>query len=67
MPTVRIVPLDGAVSPQAFPDATLAVADFIPCRRLMDGRWLIVALAVYYPLVLFGGAALKAEFSHVSQ
>ncbi len=33
----------------------------------MDGRWLIVALAVYYPLVLFGGAALKAEFSHVSQ
>ena len=28
--TVRIVPLDGKVSPQAFPDATLAVADFIP-------------------------------------
>ena len=28
--TVRTVPLDGAVSPQAFPDATLAVADFIP-------------------------------------
>ena len=27
---VRIVLLDGAVSPQAFPDATLAVADFIP-------------------------------------
>ena len=27
---VRVVPLDGAVSPQAFPDATLAVADFIP-------------------------------------
>ncbi len=27
---VRIVPLDGRVSPQAFPDATLAVADFIP-------------------------------------
>lgn len=27
---VRIVPLDGTVSPQAFPDATLAVADFIP-------------------------------------
>ena len=33
----------------------------------MDGRWLIVALAVYYPLVLFGGAALKAEYNHVSQ
>ena len=28
--TVRTVPLDGRVSPQAFPDATLAVADFIP-------------------------------------
>lgn len=27
---VRVVPLDGTVSPQAFPDATLAVADFIP-------------------------------------
>ena len=28
--TVRVVPLDGMVSPQAFPDATLAVADFTP-------------------------------------
>ena len=28
--TVRVVPLDGTVSPQAFPDATLAVAAFIP-------------------------------------
>ncbi len=27
---VRVVPLDGTVSPRAFPDATLAVADFIP-------------------------------------
>ena len=27
---VRVVPLDGTASPQAFPDATLAVADFIP-------------------------------------
>ena len=27
---VRAVSLDGTVSPQAFPDATLAVADFIP-------------------------------------
>ena len=33
----------------------------------MHARWLIVGLAVYYPLVLFGGAALKAEYSHVSQ
>ena len=33
----------------------------------MSGRWLIVGLAVYYPFVLFGGAALKAEYSHVSQ
>lgn len=30
-------------------------------------RWLVVGLAVYYPLVLFGGAALKAEYNHVSQ
>ena len=28
--TVRVVPLGGTVSPQAFPDVTLAVADFIP-------------------------------------
>lgn len=27
---VRVIPLDGTVSPQAFPDAVLAVADFIP-------------------------------------
>lgn len=33
----------------------------------MSWRWLIVGLAVYYPLVLFGGAALKVEYSHVSQ
>ena len=33
----------------------------------MNRRWLIVALAVFYPLVLFGGALLKAEYSHVSQ
>ena len=34
---------------------------------LIDGRWLVAALAVFYPLVLFGGAALKAEYSHISQ
>ena len=33
----------------------------------MSWRWLVVGLVVYYPLVLFGGAALKAEYSHVSQ
>ena len=27
---VRVIPLDGTVSPQAFPDVALAVADFIP-------------------------------------
>ena len=27
---VRIIPLDGTVSPQAFPDVTLELADFIP-------------------------------------
>lgn len=33
----------------------------------MNIRWLIVALAVSYPLVLFGGASLKTEYSHISQ
>ncbi len=32
-----------------------------------DGRWLVVALAVFYPAVLFGGASLKADYSHISQ
>ncbi len=27
---VRVIPLDGSVSPQAFPDVVLALADFIP-------------------------------------
>ncbi len=33
----------------------------------MNARWLIVSPAVYYPLVLFGGAAQKAEYSHVGR
>ena len=33
----------------------------------INGRWLVVALAVFYPAVLFGGALLKADYSHVSQ
>ena len=33
----------------------------------MSRRWLIVALALFYPLVMFGGASLKADYSHVSQ
>ena len=33
----------------------------------MNGRWHAVSLAAYYLLVIFGGAALKAEYSHVSQ
>jgi len=33
----------------------------------MSWRWLIVGLVVYYPFVLFGGAALKTEYNHVSQ
>ena len=28
--SVRVIPMDGTISPQAFPDATLTVADFIP-------------------------------------
>ena len=31
------------------------------------GRWIIAALAVFYPLALYGGAALKADYSHLSQ
>ena len=27
---VRVIPLDGTVSPQAFPDVVLELADFIP-------------------------------------
>ena len=34
---------------------------------LASGRWLVVALATFYLLVVYGGAALKAEYSHVSQ
>jgi len=30
-------------------------------------HWFVVALVVFYPLVLYGGAALKAEYSHLSQ
>ncbi len=33
----------------------------------LNGRWLVAALVVFYPLVLFGGAALKVEYSHLSQ
>ena len=31
------------------------------------GRWLIVVLVFFYLLVVFGGASLKDEYSHVSQ
>ena len=30
-------------------------------------RWIVVAFVVFYPLVLFGGAALKPQYSHLSQ
>ena len=33
----------------------------------MSRRWLIVALALFYPLVMFASASLKADYSHVSQ
>ena len=32
-----------------------------------DRRWIVVALAVFYLIVVFGGALLKADYSHVSQ
>ena len=33
----------------------------------MNERWVVVVLALFYPLVIFGGASLKADYSHVSQ
>ena len=37
-------------------------------RRFQVSRqWLIVVFAFFYPLVIFGGASLKVEYSHVSQ
>ena len=33
----------------------------------LSGRWLIVVLASFYLLVLFGGASLKSEYTHASQ
>ena len=30
-------------------------------------RWIVVALVVLYPTVVFGGAFLKTDYSHVSQ
>lgn len=32
-----------------------------------SGRWLILALALFYPTVVYGGALLKSEYSHISQ
>ena len=34
---------------------------------LANGRWLIVALACFYVVVVYGGAALKVEYSHLGQ
>ncbi len=33
----------------------------------MNQRWVVVALALFYPLVVYGGASLKGDYSHVSQ
>ena len=33
----------------------------------INGRWIVVALVVLYPTVIFGGALLKTDYSHVSQ
>ncbi len=33
----------------------------------VNRRWVIVALVLFYPLVIFGGASLKTDYSHVSQ
>ena len=33
----------------------------------LRGRWLVVALVVFYPLVLYGGGSLKDNYSHISQ
>ena len=42
-------------------------AELIRDVPLINGRWLAAALVVLYHLVLFGGAALKVEYSHLSQ
>ena len=34
---------------------------------LASGRWIIVALVVFYLLVVYGGASLKDEYSYVGQ
>lgn len=33
----------------------------------ISGRWIVLTLVVFYPIVVFGGASLKADYSHVSQ
>ena len=33
----------------------------------INGRWLILALVLFYPSVVYGGASLKPEYSHISQ
>lgn len=33
----------------------------------MNRRWLVLAFALFYPAVLFGGAWSKADYSHISQ
>lgn len=33
----------------------------------MSKRWIVLTLVAFYPLVVFGGAALKAEYNHLSQ
>ena len=36
-------------------------------RFRINGRWLIVALVIFYPTVMFVGGSLKNEYSHVTQ
>ena len=33
----------------------------------MSSRWLVVALAIFYAVVVYGGASLKDDYSHISQ
>ena len=36
-------------------------------RSWVSSRWLVVALAIFYLVVVYGGASLKDDYSHISQ
>jgi hypothetical protein len=36
-------------------------------RKIINKRWLVIAVIVSYLIMLFGGGALKPDYSHISQ